>query len=180
MDSPWHGFLIEVGSKSILGPIFVLIFCSICAPAGTFQARNVSPPKRGVRLARPTKSSRARPVQVHSLGLLPFTTSVANFRHFRVPSISGRRVLGMKCFCHQSGHKGVAAEKGPRQHMPPGGVRWGCRSAGRLVAPPQIDYYLTLLWPFLHVRACIVVGQRGHNPMFAGHRPSSSIEHDGF
>ena len=26
----------------------------------------------------------------------------------------------------------------------------------------------------------LVVGQQGHNHMFAGHRPSSSIEHDGF
>ena len=48
MDSPWHGFLIEVGSKSILGPIFMLIFCSICARAGTSQARLPTEKRREV------------------------------------------------------------------------------------------------------------------------------------
>ena len=53
MDSSCHGSLTEVGSKSILGPIFMFNFCSICARTGTFQAclpthkrREVGPTKK--------------------------------------------------------------------------------------------------------------------------------------
>ena len=115
MDSSCHGSLTEVGSKSIFtrrmcwGPSS----CSFFAPFVLEQAffRHVSPPTRGVRLARPKKSSRALStspfpwfVAVHNLGC-----QLSSF-----PSTSrarGRRVLGtadaMKWFCHHTAHSPV-------------------------------------------------------------------------
>ena len=135
MDSSCHGSLTEVGSKSILGPIFMFNFCSICARTGTFQACLPTHKRREVG---PTKKKFTGP-QYKSIPLvccrsqprLP-TFVISEHLELGAAGCSGRP---MKWFCHQPGHKGVAAEKGPRQCMPPGGVRWawGGRSAGQHV-----------------------------------------------
>ena len=138
MDSPWHGFLIEVGSKSILGPIFMLIFCSICARAGTSQARLPTEKRREVG---PTPKKFTGP-QYKSIPLvccrsqprLP-TFVISEHLELGTAGCSGRP---MKWFCHQPGHKGVAAEKGPRQCMPPGGG-----ALGRGAADPPGSTWLT-------------------------------------
>ena len=138
MDSPWHGFLIEVGSKSILGPIFVFIFCSICAPAGTFQECLPTEKRREVGPTHEkftgTQHKSIPLVCCRSQSRLP-TFVISECPRARGAGCSGRP---MKWFCHQSGHKGVAAEKGPRQCMPPGGG-----AMGRGAADPPGSTWLT-------------------------------------